>query len=174
MTIDELRKLIKDIPDFPKPGVVFKDVTPVLADAKALHSCIEHLAAKLDGERVDVLAGIESRGFIFGAALATRMGLGFVPVRKPGKLPRAVASQSYALEYGEDTVEVHEDDIHPGMRIAVVDDLIATGGTAGAASALFAELGAEVVAALFVIELGFLGGREKLTVPVSSLIHYEE
>ncbi len=173
LPIDQVAALVRDISDFPKPGIMFKDITPVLADARAFRSCIAHLAAELEGKKVDLIAGIESRGFIFGTALATRLGVGFVPIRKPGKLPREVASQSYSLEYGEDTVEVHKEDIHSGMQIAVVDDLIATGGTAGAACKLLSGLGAEVVSALFVLELGFLNGRETFSAPVASLIRYD-
>lgn len=172
LSLPEIAALVRDVPDFPKPGIVFKDITPVLADGAALRSVIQHLAAQLEGEKVDRIVGIESRGFIFGTALATELGVGFVPVRKPGKLPREVASQSYALEYGEDTVQIHKEDIHPSMRVAVVDDLIATGGTASATCKLLRELGAEVVSALFVIELDFLKGRAALQAPVRSLIHY--
>lgn len=172
LSLDEIAALVREVPDFPKPGVIFKDITPVLADGVALRSCITQLVKRLEGKPIDCVVGIESRGFIFGTALATSLGTGFIPVRKPGKLPREVASQSYALEYGEDTVQIHKEDVTQGLRVVVVDDLIATGGTAAATCKLLQGLGADVIGALFVIELDFLQGRKSLEVPVESLIHY--
>lgn len=170
----DLREFVRDIPDFPKPGILFRDITPLLADGKALGACLtalEERARKLDP---DVVVGIESRGFIFGVPLASRMGLGFVPVRKPGKLPAKTVAESYALEYGEDSIEIHEDALERGQRVLVVDDLLATGGTAAAAARLVRRLGAELVGLLFVIELGALGGREKLSgESAQALIRYD-
>jgi adenine phosphoribosyltransferase len=169
----DLRTLIRDIPDFPKPGIVFRDVTPLLGNGPALRACIAQLCARLAPLRPQAIAGIESRGFIFGTAVALELGLGFVPIRKPGKLPWKTRKESYALEYGTDAVEVHEDAVAPGTRVALVDDLLATGGTAAAAIKLLQGLGAEVVAAAFVIELGFLQGRQRLgAVPAEVLISY--
>jgi adenine phosphoribosyltransferase len=172
-TID-LRALIRDIPDFPKPGILFRDVTPLLSNGPALRDCIQQLCQHLAPLRPQVIAGIESRGFIFGTAVATELGIGFVPIRKPGKLPWKTRKQSYALEYGTDAIEIHEDAVAPGTRVALVDDLLATGGTASAAIKLLQGLGAEVVTAAFVIELGFLQGRARLAgVPCQALIAYE-
>jgi adenine phosphoribosyltransferase len=171
-TID-LRTLIRDIPDFPKPGILFRDVTPLLGNGPGFRACIAQLCARLVPARPQAIAGIESRGFIFGAAVAVELGLGFVPIRKPGKLPWKTRKESYALEYGTDAVEVHEDAVAPGTRVALVDDLLATGGTAAAAIKLLQGLGAEMVAAAFVIELGFLQGRKRLgAVPGEVLITY--
>jgi adenine phosphoribosyltransferase len=171
-TID-LRSLIRDIPDFPKPGILFRDVTPLLGNGTALRECIAQLCARLAPLRPQAIAGIESRGFIFGTAVAVELGVGFVPIRKPGKLPWKTRKESYALEYGTDAVEVHEDAVAPGTRVALVDDLLATGGTAAAAIKLLQGLGAEVVASAFVIELGFLQGRRRLgAVPAEVLISY--
>jgi adenine phosphoribosyltransferase len=169
--------LIRDIPDFPKPGIVFKDITPILADAKAMALINEGLAAPYAAleQPVTKVLGIESRGFIFGTPLAARLGCGFVPVRKPGKLPWKTVSESYALEYGEDTLELHEDAIEKGERIVIVDDLLATGGTLSATCRLAERLGAEIVGCSVLIELGFLKGRDKLDGrPVHSLINYED
>jgi len=167
--------LIRDVPDFPKPGVVFKDITPLLADAKACALIYEAMAAPyLDAnEKVDLVLGIESRGFIFGTPVAQSLGVGFSPVRKPGKLPWKTVSQSYQLEYGEDTLELHQDAITEGQRVVIVDDLLATGGTMEAACKLVEVLGGTVVGCSFLIELGFLNGRERLgDRPVHSLIKY--
>lgn len=164
---------IRDIPDFPKPGIVFKDITPLLADGEAFAAVIDELADCI-GDDVDAIVGIESRGFIFGAALAQRLGMGLITVRKPGKLPAEVLSIEYELEYGVDRLEIHRDALTEGHRVVVVDDLLATGGTAAATVQLIRNLGAEVDACLFVIELGFLNGREALSgTTTHSLLNYE-
>jgi adenine phosphoribosyltransferase len=170
----DLRALIRDIPDFPKPGILFRDVAPLLGNGPGFRACIRQLCERLAPLRPQVIAGIESRGFIFGAAVAAELGIGFVPIRKPGKLPWQTRKESYALEYGTDAIEVHADAIAPGTRVVLVDDLLATGGTAGAAIKLLQGLGADVVAAAFVIELAFLQGRRRLgSVPCQVLIAYE-
>lgn len=171
--IPMLRASVRDVPDFPKPGIVFKDLTPLLADPKAFTACLDLFAERWAGERVDSIVGIESRGFIFGAALAARMTASFVPARKPGKLPRAVERVEYALEYGTDCLEMHADALREGERVLIIDDVIATGGTAAAAVELARRQRAEVLGCGFVIELGFLGGRAKLGgVPVLSILEY--
>ena len=171
--ITMLTELVRDVSDFPKEGIVFKDITPMLADPVALRLCIEILAEHISNDDVDAVAGIESRGFIFGAALAEKLGVGFVPVRKPGKLPAATYSVSYELEYGTDTIEVHQDAFKPGANVVIVDDLIATGGTAAATGELVRKCGANVYAYVFVINLTFLGGTDKLGDDrVISLIEY--
>ena len=167
-----LRDYIRDIPDFPKPGIVFKDISPLLADGEAFSASVSQLACLIPQE-TDVIVGIEARGFIFGAALAAQLGIGFVPVRKPGKLPSEVHQIEYELEYGIDVLEIHRDALSEGHKIVIVDDLLATGGTARATVDLVRQLGAEVAACLFVIELGFLGGSDLLNdVPVHSLVSY--
>lgn len=153
---------IRDIPDFPKPGILFKDITPLLANPEAFGHVIELLTAHYKKMNISKVVGIESRGFIFGAPLAFSLGVGFVPVRKPGKLPHKTISESYELEYGTDTLEIHEEDMVPGERVLVIDDLLATGGTAGAVGRLLEKLDVEVVSFAFLIELGFLKGRQKL------------
>ncbi|MCD6364843.1 MAG: adenine phosphoribosyltransferase [Planctomycetes bacterium] len=158
----DLNKYIRDVPDFPKPGIIFKDITPLLGDSEALGETISQLAGSYDIADVDVVTGIESRGFIFGAAVAERLGAGFVPVRKPGKLPCETIRQSYELEYGQDAVEIHADAIQPGQRVLMVDDLLATGGTMAAACKLVERLGGRIVGITFVIELCFLSGRNAL------------
>jgi len=171
--IDYIRNKIRDVPDFPKPGIIFKDITPVLSDPRAFNLCLDLMAERYDGQSIDAIVGIESRGFIFGAALASRMRKAFVPARKPGKLPSATHRVSYELEYGSDAIEVHEDAIAKGERALIVDDLIATGGTAWAACELVRRLGGEVVGATFAIELTFLPGKQRLSpVPVYSLLQY--
>jgi len=171
-TID-LRALIPDIPDFPKPGILFRDVTPLLGNGPAFRACIRQLCERLSPARPQAVAGIESRGFIFGASVAAELGIGFVPIRKPGKLPWRTRKEQYQLEYGTDAIEVHEDAVATGTRVALVDDLLATGGTAGAAIKLLQGLGGEVVVAAFVIELAFLQGRARLAgVPAQVLITY--
>lgn len=171
--IDELKKAIRDVPDFPKPGIVFKDVTTLLKDPGALRTAAELLASLCAGTQATKVVAIESRGFIFGSLVADRLGLGFVPVRKPGKLPAKCRRASYALEYGEDSLEIHEDAIEAGESVLVVDDVIATGGTARATAELVAGLGGRVAAFAFLIELEFLKGRERLAGhEVLSLLRY--
>ncbi len=160
--LELLRRLIRDVPDFPKPGILFKDITPMLADATGLRASLDLLEERVDRAEVDVIFGMESRGFIFGAALAARLGVGFVPVRKPGRLPVETESVHYGLEYGHDVLEVHKDAISKGQRVLIVDDLIATGGTAAATTELVQRLGGEVAGYAFVIHLAALGGLEKL------------
>jgi adenine phosphoribosyltransferase len=168
-----LKDLIRDVPDFPKKGIVFKDITPLLADPTALRESVEALAATFASSGPEVVAGIESRGFIFGTAVAARLGVGFVPVRKPGKLPAETIAESYDLEYGTDALEIHVDAISAGTKVLIVDDLLATGGTAAAAAALVRRLGGEIAGISFVIELEFLNGRSRLAdLPVASLIRY--
>lgn len=161
MTVD-LRERIRDIPDFPRPGIVFKDVMPLLADPEALHEAVELLAAFAEPRRPDVVLGAEARGFILGGALAYRLGTGFVAARKPGKLPWSTVSVGYALEYGADTLELHDDAISPGTRVLVHDDLLATGGTAKAKVDLVERLGGVVVGVAFLVELAFLEGRSRI------------
>jgi adenine phosphoribosyltransferase len=170
--VDDLRALIRDVPDFPSVGIVFKDITPLLADGEAFARVIELMSAAIDGLAPTAIVGIESRGFIFGAPIAARLGLGFVPVRKFGKLPWRTFNQSYDLEYGTDTLEMHEDAAGPGARFIVVDDVLATGGTAAATVDLIRGTGASVAAVAVLLELEFLGGRERLDVPVQALIRY--
>ena len=173
MPID-LRQLIRSVPDFPKPGIVFRDITPLLADPAGLDQAVAQLAEPYRDRKVDRVAAIESRGFIFGAAVARQLKAGFVPIRKPGKLPAATTKVSYELEYGSDSIEIHTDAISPGQRVLLIDDLLATGGTMAAACELVEGLGGEIIAIGFVIELAFLKGREKLTGhDILSLITYD-
>lgn len=158
-----LAEFIRDVPDFPKPGIVFKDITPLLADAAALSAAVEGLASPFAADGIDKVVGIEARGFILAAPVALALDAGFVPVRKAGKLPSGVTSATYELEYGTDTLEIHGDAIAAGERVLVVDDVIATGGTAAATAGLVEDLGAVVVGLSFVIELAFLAGMERLT-----------
>lgn len=158
--------LIRDVPDFPKPGIVFKDITPVLADADGFAGAMAELAEPWRGVALDAVIGIESRGFILGAALARDLGVGFVPVRKPGKLPARTLALDYALEYGSDRLEIHADALPPGARVLVVDDVLATGGTLRAAVALARRQGAQVIGAAVLVELAFLGARERWDDPV--------
>ncbi|HXT96894.1 MAG TPA: adenine phosphoribosyltransferase [Polyangia bacterium] len=168
-----LRARVRDIPDFPKPGILFRDLTPLMGDGAALRQTVELLAERLGPHRPEVILAVESRGFIFGAPVAAALGIGFVPVRKPGKLPFRIARRSYALEYGTDTLEMHADAVVAGARVAIVDDLLATGGTAQATVELARELGAEVAVAGFVVELALLQGRARLAgAQVESLIVY--
>lgn len=160
--VEKLRAAIRDVPDFPKPGIIFKDITPLLRDAALFKKTLDVLTARAHGRRFDKVVAIESRGFIFGAALADRMGKGFVPVRKPGKLPSATHAATYDLEYGSSVVEMHKDAIAAGERVLLLDDVIATGGTAQAAAELVGKAGGAVDAFLFLIELSFLSGRERL------------
>ncbi len=160
--LTRIRAAIRDVPDFPKAGIVFRDITPVLSDGELFRLAIDGFVGAVGPERPDKVVGIDARGFIFGAAIADRIGAGFVPVRKKGKLPWLTHEASYSLEYGEAQVEIHRDAIHPGEKVVVVDDLLATGGTAGAALRLIRQLGGEVLCATFLIELAFLGGRANL------------
>lgn len=162
MKTDSLRAAIRDVVDFPKPGIIFKDITPILADGKLFRESISLLCETAGGVKIDKVVGIDARGFIFAAAVADRLGAGFVPVRKKGKLPWKTRQTAYSLEYGDSIVELHEDAILPGESILLVDDLLATGGTAAAAVKLLDELGANIVAISVLIELGFLAGRAKL------------
>ena len=155
MLSEKLKNSIQEIPDFPKPGISFKDITPILADAQLSKEVIESITEWAKPLRPDVIAGIESRGFMFGFALAQALGLPFIPIRKPGKLPRDVFSKSYNLEYGSATLELHREDLKPGQRVIIHDDLLATGGTAAAAAHLCKDAGAEVVALHFLVELSF-------------------
>ncbi len=157
-----LNNYIRDIQDFPKKGIVFKDITPLLQDKSAFAKAVSELLKLVDNKQIDTVVGIEARGYFFGAVLAEKLGAGFVPIRKPGKLPFDIASQSYALEYGSDTLEMHRDSIKPGDRVLLHDDVLATGGTAQAAVSLIESLGGEVVQCNFLMELKFLNGRQKL------------
>ena len=161
-SVEFVKSKIRDILDFPVKGIVFKDITTVLRDKEGFKEIIKFLTEKFKDKEIDYIAGIESRGFIFGAALAYELGAGFVPLRKPGKLPGEILSQDYQLEYGTDTLQIHKDAIEPNKRVVIVDDLLATGGTAGAACNLVRQTGANVVAAAFVIELQDLNGRAKM------------
>jgi adenine phosphoribosyltransferase len=161
--MDELRRMIRDVPDFPQKGIVFKDITPLLADPDAFKKAIDLMAQSLRDREFDLLVGIESRGFIFAAALAYALGKGKVPIRKPGKLPAKTVQVSYELEYGTDRLEIHEDAIRSGQRVVIVDDVLATGGTARGAANLVEKVGGEVSILSFFIELEFLKGREKLS-----------
>lgn len=170
---DDLKRLIRDVPDFPKPGIVFKDIMPLLADAAALRGTIDLLADWIEPRRPDLILGAEARGFITGGALACKLDCGFVAARKPGKLPWRTVSAKYALEYGYDVLELHADAISTGQRVIVHDDVLATGGTAKAKCDLVEQLGGEVVGVAFIISLDFLNGRERLAdYDVFSLIRY--
>ncbi len=160
--MDDLRTLIRDVPDFPKAGIIFKDITPLLGNGAGFAKVIDEFASRIDGRGIQKIVGIESRGFIFGAALARHLNVGFVPVRKPGKLPYQTVREAYALEYGTDAIEMHRDAIHPGEKVALVDDLLATGGTLAACANLVKKVGGEATTSLVLIELAFLNGREKL------------
>ncbi len=171
MSAETIRAAIRDIPDFPKPGIIFKDITPVLQSAALFAETVELMAARHLGNPPDLVAGIESRGFIFGAALALRLGCGLVPVRKQGKLPYQTIAASYDLEYGSATIEIHQDALRPGDRVLLVDDLLATGGTAEAAARLIGQLGATIQGIEFVVELAFLDGRRRLAGhPVNAIV----
>lgn len=172
--MEHISSLIRDIPDFPEPGVVFKDITPVLADAEAMAELIEAMAAPFIDLGVSKVAGIEARGFTLAAPVAGRLGAGFIPLRKPGKLPHETVREEYELEYGTDALEVHVDAVRPGERILIVDDVIATGGTAAAAIRLLKGIGAEVVGFAVFIELVFLNGNQYLDgVPLHALVRYD-
>jgi adenine phosphoribosyltransferase len=173
--MDDLKKLIREVPDYPKPGILFYDLTTILKDKQGFHNLVDQLCAHYDGRKIDVVAGIEARGFIFAPALAYRLGAGFVPVRKPKKLPAKTRAVSYALEYGTDSLELHEDAITPGDRVIICDDLLATGGTAAAAAKLVQELGGKVEGLAFAVELTFLNGRKKIAgFDVFALIQYDK
>ncbi|WP_407523363.1 adenine phosphoribosyltransferase [Methylobacterium oryzisoli] len=175
-TLTALKESIRSIPDYPKPGIVFRDITTLLGDARAFRRAVDALVHPFAGGRIDQVAGIEARGFILGGAVAHQLSSGFVPIRKKGKLPHSTVSIAYALEYGTDEMEIHSDAVKPGDRVVLVDDLIATGGTATAAVELLRRIGAEVVAACFVIDLPDLGGAAKLRaldVPVWTLLEFE-
>jgi adenine phosphoribosyltransferase len=169
--VQGLRSLVRDVPDFPQPGIVFRDITPLLANGAALRLAVDDLTRAFQG--VDVVAGIESRGFILGAPVAYALGIGMVPVRKVGRLPRLTERAEYNLEYGTNTIEIHADALEPGQRVLIVDDVLATGGTAAATAELIERLGAEVVGIAVLIELRELGGRKRLErFPVVSLLTY--
>jgi adenine phosphoribosyltransferase len=171
---DRLRQVVRDVPDFPKPGILFKDITPILADPRLLRGTVDYFAELYAGQHIDVVVGMESRGFIFGAPLALALSAAFAPARKPGKLPYQSIGVDYALEYGTARLEMHIDAIRPGQRVLVIDDLLATGGTAAATNELVRRLGGDLVADLFVIELAFLSGRELLNpAPVHSLLRFD-
>lgn len=172
-TPDLLRAAVRDVPDFPKPGILFKDITPILSDGRLLRLAIDRFVADCEGMGIEKIAGIDARGFLFGSTVADRLGLGFVPVRKRGKLPWRTEYLAYKLEYGEAEIEVHTDAFRAGERVALIDDLLATGGTAGAAIKLIEKSGGVVVQAQFLIELGFLEGRFLLApTPVKSILIY--
>jgi adenine phosphoribosyltransferase len=173
--MDDLKKLIREIPDYPKAGILFYDLTTLLKDQKGFHLLVDQLCEHYAGRKVDIVAGIEARGFIFAPALAYRLGAGFIPVRKPKKLPSKTASVTYQLEYGTDQLEIHEDAVRPGQHVLMCDDLLATGGTAAASIELVRKLGGEVVGAAFAVELNFLNGRSKLPgIDVFSMLKYDK
>ena len=172
---DQLKKLIREVPDFPKKGILFYDITTLLKDKLGYATLIDELSEHYIGKGIDLVLGMEARGFIFGPAVAYRLNAGFIPVRKPGKLPAATARYDYALEYGTNTLEIHKDAIQKGQRVVIVDDLLATGGTAEATTKLASSLGAEIVGLGFVVELDFLNGRDHLKqYDVFSLLHYDK
>jgi len=158
----DIKKYIRDIPDYPKKGILFKDITPLLQDKYAFSAAIEQMATHYRESKAEVIAGIESRGFIIGAALAIKLGIGFIPIRKPGKLPYKTHRKEYTLEYGKDAVEIHEDALKHGQKVLLIDDVIATGGTAKAAAELLRDIGGDLIGIGFLVELSFLKGMEKL------------
>ncbi len=171
--LEQLKSRVRDIPDFPTPGILFKDITPLVKDPASLRLAVHHLLHPFLGQDITAVAGMEARGFIFGSLVAWELGVGFIPLRKPGKLPYNVQTVSYDLEYGSASLEVHIDALGPGDKVLLIDDLLATGGTAKASCELIGSLGAEVVALGFVVELGELNGREKLAgYPVHSLLNF--
>ena len=173
MTSTQIKKTIRDIPDFPKKGIIFKDITTLLKDKKALKAAIDLMAKEIAKKKPTYIVGIESRGFIFGTAIAYKLGVGFIPVRKKGKLPARTRAVSYDLEYGQDTLEIHADALKKGDKVAIVDDLLATGGTVGAVAKLVTGSGASITSLSFVIELAFLNGRDKLKgLPIFSVVQY--
>jgi len=171
--VQELKSFIRDVPDFPKPGIMFRDITPLLADPGALSLAVEFMTYAYRSQDIDIVVGAESRGFIFGTAIARNLSAGFVPIRKPGKLPSKKLSLTYDLEYGTDTLEVHADAIKPGQRVLMVDDLLATGGTMRACCDLVEKLGGQIIGIVFLIELLGLNGRAHFRWPVYSVLSYE-
>src|SRR5262249_18840522 len=175
MNSDQLKKLIREVPDFPKKGILFYDITTLLRDKTGFAQLIDLFSEHYIGKNIDLILGMEARGFIFGPALAYRLNAGFVPVRKPGKLPAATSRVEYALEYGSNSLEIHKDALAQGQKVLIVDDLLATGGTAEATAKLASQFGAEITGLAFVVELDFLKGREKLkNYDVFSLLHYDQ
>jgi adenine phosphoribosyltransferase len=175
LNADQLKKLIREVPDFPKKGILFYDITTLLRDKTGFARLIDLFSEHYIGKQIDLVLGMEARGFIFGPALAYRLNAGFVPVRKPGKLPAATSRVEYDLEYGSNALEIHRDAIEPGQRVLIVDDLLATGGTAEATARLASSLGGKIASLAFVVELDFLKGREKLNgYDVFSLLHYDK
>ena len=173
--MEELKKIVREVPGFPKEGILFYDITTLLKDGKAFAKAVDALRERYEGKPIDAVVAIEARGYIFGPAMAYRLGVGFVPMRKPGKLPAETIRETYDLEYGTDTIEMHEDAVEAGQKILVVDDLLATGGTAAAACRLVEKAGGQVVECCFLIELSFLNGRDKLgSREVFSLLKYDE
>ena len=173
MVIEDLKQRIREIPDFPKAGILFRDITPLLSDGQAFRQAIDFIGGRFLDRKIDIVVGVEARGFIMGSALAYKLGAGNALVRKQGKLPFKTNRSTYALEYGTDTLEIHQDAIRPGQRVVLADDLLATGGTISAAADLVRQLGGEIVEAAFLIELTALNGRERLKgLPVFSLIQY--
>ncbi|MFH1423324.1 MAG: adenine phosphoribosyltransferase [Planctomycetota bacterium] len=169
----QLKNLIRDVPDFPKKGIIFKDITPLLLNGAAIREAVDKISSFFSKKKIDAVCGIEARGFILGSAVAYKLSTGFIPIRKPGKLPSECAKQSYDLEYGTDAIEMHKDSVTSGKHILMIDDLLATGGTMRAAAELVTRLGGHVVGIGFLVELSFLNGREKLkTYPIKSLITY--
>ncbi|MFN8008465.1 MAG: adenine phosphoribosyltransferase [Terriglobia bacterium] len=172
--MEQFKQLIRNVPDFPKKGILFYDITTLLKDGQALHDILDLLTARYRNQGINLVVGVESRGFIFAPALAYQLGAGFVPVRKPGKLPAETLKASYELEYGTDSLEIHKDAIQPGQRVLIVDDLLATGGTAAAVTRLVQQMGGKVAGVAFLVELEFLEGRKKLPgVEVFSLLQYQ-
>jgi len=173
--MEELKKVIREVPDFPKEGILFYDITTLLKDGQAFAKAVDAMSERYEGGHIDAVVAIEARGYIFGPTLAYRLGVGFIPMRKPGKLPARTIQETYELEYGTDTIEMHEDAVEAGQKILVVDDLLATGGTAAAACRLVEKAGGQVVECCFLIELSFLNGRDKLgSREVFSLLKYDE
>ena len=171
--VERLRTAVRDVPDFPKPGIIFKDITPILANGKLFRAAIDLFLEQCHGKKIDKVVGIDARGFLFGSAVAYELGIGFVPLRKKGRLPYKTESAKYSLEYGEAEMELHIDAIEPGERIVLIDDLLATGGTSASAATLIKKVNGILVEAQFLIELQFLHGREKLTpVPIVSFLTY--
>jgi len=175
LNIDQLKRMIREVPDFPKPGILFYDITTLLKDKLGFAALIDKLSQHYINHNVDLVLGMEARGFIFAPALAYRLNAGFIPVRKPGKLPAETVKYDYALEYGTNSLEIHKDAIQKGQRVLIVDDLLATGGTAEATAKLASTLGAEIAGLGFIVELDFLNGRQKLkSYEVMSLLHYDK